>query len=283
MVDDVFSMLREPFVVLSGTPVSALSILTALLIIIAARVITGFIARSLGHMLTKRGAGDGVGFAVGKITRWGGTITGVFIALTTIGVNMNAALAAMTVLLVGIGFGLQKMAENFISGLILLVERPLKIGDFISVDGKVGTVTDIGLRATCLMTNDGYVMVIPNADLITKPVTNFSAPTDSLRVWIRIGVAYGTDLAIARETLLEIAKQDPDILSEPPVQVMHTGFGDSSIDLALVGWITNAPDEAAVASRLRFAIDAAFRVKEIEIPFPQREVRIKNPPASPQP
>lgn len=280
MLDDVLDFLREPLVVLSGTPVSPLSILTAILIIIVARVVTSFVARNLGRLFSTRGAGQGVGFAVTKITRWVGTIVGVFVALTTIGVNMNAALAAMAVLLVGIGFGLQKMAENFISGLILLVERPVKVGDFIDVDGKLGTVTDIGLRATHILTRDGYAIVIPNGDLITKPVTNFTAPATTLRVWVSIGVAYGTDLDLARDTLLEVAAAEGRVLKEPAPTVMHTGFGDSSIDLALVVWIPRAPDDVPIMSDLRFAIDKAFAARDITIPFPQRDLHVKSlPPA----
>ncbi|MEZ4401947.1 MAG: mechanosensitive ion channel [Kofleriaceae bacterium] len=241
-------------------------------------IVSGILARSLGRAFSRRGVADGVGFAVSKITRWLGTIVGVFIALTTIGVNMNAALAAMAVLLVGIGFGLQKMAENFISGLILLIERPVRVGDFVEVDGHTGTVVDIGLRATRVVTRDGFTVVVPNGDLITKAVTNFMAPTEALRIWVEVGVAYGSDLARVRQILLDVAAAEPMVKAEPAPDVIHRGFGDSSLDLALVAWIGRAPDDVIAKSKLRFAIDAALRANDIVIPFPQRDLYIKQAP-----
>lgn len=278
MLDEIIDMVREPLLVLSGTPVSVLSLLTAIAIIVVARVVSGAVARSLGRLFAGRGSGDGVGFAVAKITRWIGTIVGVFIALTTIGINMNAALAAMAVLLVGIGFGLQKMAENFISGLILLVERPVRVGDFIAVGDRRGTVMDIGLRATRLMTRDGISIIIPNGDLITEAVTNYTAPVSTVRLWVTVGVAYGTDLARAHDVLLGVARAEAEVLAEPAPAVFHMGFGDSSIDLALVAWIAKAPDDIVVMSKLRFAIDRAFAAAEVTIPFPQRDLHIKGLP-----
>ncbi|MDQ3364463.1 MAG: mechanosensitive ion channel [Myxococcota bacterium] len=280
MLSEVLDHLRTPLFVLSGTPVSLLSILTAVLVLIVARVLAGVLARSLARTFESRGAGMGIGFAVSKITRWVGTIIGAVIALTTVGLNMTALVAAMTVLLVGIGFGLQKMAENFISGLILLIERPLRVGDFIEADECKGTIVDIGLRATKVETRDGMTYLIPNGDLITKPVTNYTTPSTRVRVWVPIGVAYGTDLARARATLLEVAAREPLALDDPAPEVRHMGFGDSSIDLALVVWIEHADDDDEVMSDLRFAIGDALTAAGIEIPFPQRDLHVKELPRS---
>lgn len=276
MLEDLLDYVREPFVVLSGTPVTLLSVLTALLIIVAARVLAGVLGRSVARAVNARSGHDGVGFAIGKILRWAVTIAGVFVAFSTIGVNMNALFAASAVLLVGIGFGLQKMAENFVSGVILLVEHPVRKGDFVSVAGVLGTVEDIGLRATRVVSRDGITAIVPNGELISASVINHSVPTTTLRIWVRVGVAYGTDLAKARQVLLEVAAAEPRLLPDPAPEVIHEGFNESSIDLAIVAWIERAREDVVIMSDLRFAIAAALRKHGIEIPFPQRDVHIRS-------
>ena len=240
MLDEILAYLKQPFVVLSGTPVTALSIVTAIGIVIVSRIVAGVVARSVGRLFVARGAEHGLEFAIGKIIRYAITILGIFVAVSTIGVNMSAVFAAGAVLLVGIGFGLQKMAENFISGLILLVERPVRKGDFIEVGGVLGTVEDIGLRATEVHTRDGITIFVPNGELVSGTVINHSFPTTTMRIWVKIGVAYGSDL-----------------------------------DLALVCWIAQAKDDLLALSRLRFAIERAFRANHITFPFPQHDVHIR--------
>jgi len=274
VLEDILEYLRQPFVVLSGTPVTALSLFTAIAIVITARIIAGILGRSVGRLFAARGADQGFEFAIGKIIRYTITILGLFVALSSIGVNMSAVLAAGAVLLVGIGFGLQKMAENFISGLILLVERPVRKGDFIEAGGVLGTVVDIGLRATEVHSRDGITIFVPNAELVSGTVINHSFPTTSMRIWVKVGVAYGTDLDVARRLLLEVARAEPGVADTPVPEVRHDGFGDSAIDLALVCWIAQARDDLIIVSNLRFAIDRVFRGAGIVIPFPQRDVHI---------
>jgi potassium efflux system protein len=272
MLETFFDILRKPFVELAGTPVSPLSVLTALMVVLVAHVISRVLARSLSKAFHHH---PGVGFTVGKITRWAGMVVGVLIALTTVGLNMSAVFAAMAVLLVGIGFGLQKMAENFISGLILLLERPLNIGDFIQVDAFKGTVKDVGLRATRIETEEGLMHLIPNGDLITKTVTNFTQPSPNVEITVQVGVSYDVDLAMVRRVLLQIAAGATGLCKEPAPEVRHQGFGDSSINLALEAWIERARKEDDIKSDLRFAIAAKFAELGIEIPYPQRDVRMR--------
>ena len=272
MLGPLFDILRKPFLELSGTPVSALSVLTALLVVFVAHLISRVLARSLSKAFHHH---PGVGFTVGKITRWAGMVVGVLIALTTVGLNMSAVFAAMAVLLVGIGFGLQKMAENFISGLILLIERPLSIGDFVQVDAFKGTVKDIGLRATKIETEEGLMHLIPNGELITKTVTNYSQPAQSVEIAVQVGVSYDADLELVRRALLEIAAASPLLCKTPAPEVRHQGFGDSSINLALEAWIERAHEDDDTKSDLRFAIAAKFTELGIEIPYPQRDVRMR--------
>ncbi|MEO8843605.1 MAG: mechanosensitive ion channel domain-containing protein [Kofleriaceae bacterium] len=277
VLDTILQYLRTPFVVLSGTPVTALTILTAITIIIAARIVAAIVGRSVERIFTSRDLDKGMRFAANKITRYVIMLIGVFVALGTIGVNTSAIMAGGAVLLVGIGFGLQKLAENFISGLLLLLERPVRKGDFIDVGGILGTVEDIGLRATHVISRDGVTMIVPNANLVTSIVINHSVPTNSKRITIQVGVAYDTDLDEAVKVLLGIAKDDPVVLDDPPTEIRHYGFGDSAIELNLIAWIPEARDELIVASRVRFAISRAFRAAKIEIPFPQRDVHLRPP------
>jgi len=272
VLDTILQYLRTPLVVLSGTPVTLLTILTAIAIVVAARIVAAIVGRSLERILAARGLDKGMRFAAKKITRYVIMLIGVFVALGTMGVDMSAVAAGGAVLLVGIGFGLQKLAENFISGLLLLIERPVRKGDFIDVGGLLGTVEDIGLRATHVVSREGVTMIVPNASLVTALVVNHSVPTASRRIQIPIGVAYGTDLDLAVRVLTEVAHAEPMVVREPLPEVRHHGFGDSSINLALVCWITEARDELIAASKLRFAIDRAFRRENIVIPFPQRDV-----------
>lgn len=269
----LLEILRRPFIELSGTPVSALSVLTALLVVLVAHLVSRVIARTLAKAFVHHA---GVGFTVAKITRWSGMVVGVLIALTTVGLNMSAVFAALAVLLVGIGFGLQKMAENFISGLILLVERPLSIGHFIQVDAFKGTVKDIGLRATRIETEEGLMHLIPNGDLITKTVTNYTLPSNSVEISVKVGVSYDADLQMVRRVLLEIAAGSPVLCRTPAPEVRLQDFGDSSIDLALEAWIERAHEDDDIKSDLRFAIAAKFAELGIEIPYPQRDVRMRS-------
>ena len=272
MLDTILQYLRTPLIVLSGTPVTAMTLLVALVIVLVSRIAAAVIARSLERVLEARGVDKGLKFAAGKITRYVCVLIGAIVALGSLGVDMSAVMGAGAVLLVGIGFGLQKLAENFISGLLLLVERPVRKGDFLEVGGVLGTVEDIGLRATTVISRDGVAIIVPNANLITNVVVNHTVPTRSQRIWVKLGVAYGSDLELVKQILLEIAKHEPLIATDPPPEVRHQGFGDSALNLALVVWIHDARDDLVVLSNLYFAIDSAFRARGIVVPFPQREI-----------
>jgi small-conductance mechanosensitive channel len=261
-------------VVLSGTPVTPLTLLAAFAIILASRIAAGVLGRSVDRLLSARGLDKGMRFAAGKITRYIALTIGVIIALGSMGVNMSAVMGAGAVLLVGIGFGLQKLAENFISGLLLLIERPVRKGDFLEVGGVLGTVEDIGLRATTVMSRDGVAVIVPNANLITSVVVNHTVPTRARRMWLKLNVAYNTDLDQLVKLLVDIARAQDHIAKDPPPEVRHGGFGECSLNISLVVWILDARDDLLVQSNLYFAIDRAFRQHGIVVPFPQRDVHM---------
>ncbi len=274
MLDTVLQYLRTPLIVLSGTPITTITLFAAIAIIVAARIIAAIMGRSVERLLEARGLDRGMRFAAGKITRYIIVVIGVFVALGSMGVDTSAIMAGGAVLLVGIGFGLQKLAENFISGLLLLIERPVRKGDFIDVGGVLGIVDDIGLRATRVISRDGVAVIVPNASLISGTVINHSVPTTSQRIWVTFGVAYGSDLDEVVRVLLDVAAAEPMVQQEPSPEVRHQGFGESAIQLALVCWIEYGRDDLIVLSKLRFAIDRAFRANHIVMPVPQREVHM---------
>jgi small-conductance mechanosensitive channel len=231
---------------------------------------------SMRRLLRSRGTPHGVQFAVSKIVRYAVTAIGLVGAFNTMGFRLDALLAASAVVAVGIGFGLQNIAQNFISGLILLFEQPVRHGDFVRVGGTLGTVEDIGLRATHIITRDEVTIIVPNSALITAEVVNHSRPTTSLRIRVGVGVAYGTDPELVRRVLADVAKLSDAVLDTPKPEVRLEDFGDSSLLFALLCWIPHARDDLRISSALRFAIERAFRESGIVIPFPQREVRIKS-------
>jgi len=218
----------------------------------------------------------GVLYAFSRVTRYLVTLLGIAIAFNTVGFNLTALLAASTVLLVGIGFGLQNIAQNFISGIIVLLEQPVRKGDFIRVGDSVGTVSEIGLRATAVVTRDEVTIVVPNSELVSAQVINHSKPTHNMRVLIPIGVHYSSDPETVRSVLQGVTDNAGAGLKSPPPPVRFDGFGDSSLDFALLVWIADPREDLRIASDLRFAIFAALKAANIEIPYPQRDLHLRS-------
>jgi small-conductance mechanosensitive channel len=270
------SIFSYPLARLSGTELTLASLLTALLVVLAGLIVARVAGRAAERVLARRGLGHGAQFAMGKIVRYLLTLLAVFVGVTTVGIKLDAVLAASTVLLVGVGFGLQNVAQNFISGLILLVERPVAKGDFVRIGTAHGSVVDIGLRATRIVTRDEVTIIVPNSQLITEQVVNHSSPSDKVQIEIKVGVAYGTDPERVREVLMGVAEAVPEILGTPVPEVRLDNFGDSSLDFSLHLWVADPRHDERVGSNVRFAIAAAFAKAKIEIPFPQRELHIRS-------
>jgi small-conductance mechanosensitive channel len=245
-------------------------------IALASIVIANLLALSTRRLLAVRGAEAGAQFAFAKIVRYGVIAVGVVAGCNTMGLRLDALLAASAVLAVGIGFGLQNIAQNFLSGLVLLVERPVRHGDFVKVGDIYGTVDDIGLRATHIISRDQVTIIVPNSALVTAQVVNHSRPTTNLRIRIAVGVDYGSDTARVQRVLLEVAKAEAGVLAEPAPEVRFEDFGESAMLFALLCWIGHAREDLRISSALRFAIDKAFRKEGIEIPFPRRDVRVRS-------
>lgn len=275
MPKDLKEFLDRKLLELGGAAVTPGSLLAGAAVVLFAVTIANLLGLSARRLLRSRGTPHGVQIAVAKIVRYAVTAIGLVGAINTMGFRLDALLAASAVVAVGIGFGLQSLAQNFISGLVLLFEQPVRHGDFVRVGGTLGTVEDIGLRATHIITRDEVTIIVPNSALVLGEVVNHSRPTASLRIRVGVGVAYGTDTELVRRVLLDVAKNNDAVLKTPAAEVRLEDFADSAMAFALLCWIPNARDDLRIASALRFAIEKSFRVAGIEIPFPQRELRIK--------
>jgi len=267
-------VLFYPLLSLSGTKLTLASIGLGIFIFLAARVIGRLVGRAIREGLQRRGQPEGVAAAVSQITQYVLVFVGFAVAINTVGVDITALLAGSAVLLVGVGLGLQNITSNFVSGIIVLLERPVKTGDMVQLDDVYGTVTEIGLRSTRVVTREEVTLIIPNNEIISAKVTNLSVPTTKLRLRVSVGVAYESDMQAVRQALLEVAAAEPEVLKEPAPEVRLDGFGDSSIDCSLLCWIENPLADDEVGSNLRFAIVEAFRAHGVTIPFPQRDLHI---------
>ncbi len=273
-------LLREELFKLSGTPVSILTILI-FLFGVAITLVAGRLLRSATtRYLDGRRALPGASYAFGRIVQYVVVVTGTLVCLDTLGVSMGTFAALGAMLSVGVGFGLQNITQNFISGIILLIERPIQKGDFVVVGDIVGTVIEIEMRATKVLSRDGVAMIVPNSEFVSGRVFNQSHPTTRKRVRIAVGVAYGSDTRVVRDTLIAIGLSNPNVLGEPAPIVIFKNFGDSSLDFELAVWLDSPDREPIIMSDLRFEIDRVFREKGIEIPFPQRDVRVRRERAS---
>lgn len=203
---------------------------------------------------------------------WG---VGILMSLSAMGLSTTSLAMAFGALGIGLGFGLQNIFNNFLSGLILLFERPVQVGDVVQVNEIWGTITKINVRSTVVQTFDNASLIIPNSEIISNQVTNWSFRDLRLRRIITVGVAYGSDVELVRETLLEIAHKHPRVFKDPEPEVLFEDFGDSALVFKLRLWST-IDYFISVETDIRFEIDRLFRERNIQIPFPQQDIHIRS-------
>ncbi len=241
-------------------------------------VLTHLLCRAWRHVLKGRllqdsGMEPGLQESIVSITGyvvWG---AGIFVALHVFGLNTASLALGLGALGIGIGLGLQNIVNNFVSGIILLFERPIQVGDDVEVGGVWATVRKIKVRSTVVQTYDNASLIIPNSEFISNQVTNWSFRDKRLRRKIVVGVAYGSDIELVRKTLLEIADRTPDVRRFPHPDVIFSDFGDSALIFTLRIW-TSIEGMLEVETDIRFQIDRLFRERNISIAFPQRDVRL---------
>ncbi len=215
--------------------------------------------------------------AMGSIIRYVIIFFGLIIILQSAGIDLTSLTVLAGALGVGIGFGLQNITNNFVSGMIILFERPIKEGDRIQVGGTHGKVVNISPRATTVLTNDNIAIIVPNSDFISKEVINWSYNDDNVRFKIPVSVAYGSDMKLVKKLLLEVAEENNDVLRHPEPMVRLKEFGDNGIEMQLVAWTrTMMQVQGRFRSDINFAIEEKFKKNNITIPFPQRDLHLKS-------
>ena len=216
-------------------------------------------------------------FGLSRIIGYTLIAVGFYVAFQLVGVDLSSLAIIAASVGVGVGFGLQNIINNFVSGIIILAERPISIGDRIEVAGVAGRVTKIQLRSTTVVTNDNITMIVPNADFISNTVTNWSHGDPKVRIRVPVGVAYGSDLKLLQQLLLEAAGEHPKALRDPSPVVLFNEFGDNSLNFELGVWtqeMTAAPIH--FTSEMNFIIEQKLRENDIEIPFPQRDLHVRS-------
>ena len=216
-------------------------------------------------------------FALGRFVTYAFFLIGLFVGLQTLGVNLNSLVVFGGAIGVGVGLGLQNVVSNFVAGLVLLVEQPIRIGDRIAINDTLGDVIRIAARSTWVRTNDNVVIIVPNSDFINNSVTNWTGNDPRVRLHLPVGVGYGSDAEQVRDLLLEVAHANPHVMMDPAPDVMFVEYGDSSLNFELRVWTeqhTHMPQ--VLKSELYFAALRLFREHNIELPFPQRDLHIRS-------
>jgi small-conductance mechanosensitive channel len=230
----------------------------------------------VSRVLSRSGLDASIQYAIAQVIGYAVITIGFFLALQNTGINLSALAVFAGAVGVGVGLGLQNISSNFISGLILLAERPIKIGDRVEVHTVAGRVTEIRARSTTVVTNDNITLIVPDSVFVEHTVTNWSHGDQKVRFRIPVGVAYGSDLERVKEALLEAARKHPAALSNPEPSVFFESFGDSALNLELVVWSAEMSFRPRrFRSDLNFAIDQALRARGVELPFPQREIHVR--------
>jgi potassium-dependent mechanosensitive channel len=201
---------------------------------------------------------------------------GFVIVLQTAGLDLSSLAVLAGVLGIGLGFGFQNLVSNFVSGLTLLIEQPIRVGDFVEVSGLLGTVEKISIRSTIVRTLDGIFVIVPNNRFIENNIINWSYRDPQSRIHLPIGVAYGTSPVLVTEVLLNAARSEPRVLSYPAPKVWLKDFGDDALKFELLVWIDKPQDVEVIKSALNFLIEQELRQRHIEIPVPQRDLKIRN-------
>lgn len=245
-------------------------------------LVVGLIASGTRRFLQKRvlprtSMERGHQYVLARWTQYLVFTVGLVVGLQSSGLNLNSLLVVGGALGVGIGFGLQNVVNNFVSGLILLIEQPIRVGDIVEVAGTQGEVTRIGGRSTWLRTGSNARIIVPNSDLVSNRVTNWTAVGMRVLVSVKIGVGYGSDPDKVRSILLEVARRSPAALAVPAPGVTFDAFGASALEFSLWTWFPGTVMQAGdFRSGLNFAAFRALKENGIEIPFPQHDVHLRS-------
>ena len=275
-IQDALQDLMDKHLALWGWNVTPVAVLKLTIIIYGTMLVSRAVQGVLRQEILPRKKVDmAVQFSILRLVNYAFIVIGFLVLLVASGVELTKLTIFGSALSVGVGFGLQAIVNNFASGLILLFERPVKIGDMLQVGNDIGEIKKLGLRATVVQTPDNAEIVIPNSALISSQVTNWTLGERQVRVKVPVGVGYSSDTNQVFEILMNCAKESPMVLSSPPPVVLFLAFGESSLNFELRVWIPEFKDRRLALSELNRDIMNEFQRAGIEIPFPQRDVHLQ--------
>ncbi len=277
--EKLIDIIEHPLFVINNTPVTLVSLAIGIFIIVFFVFLSRILkTRLLKKILTKFNIETGVQFMLTRIAQYIIITIGVVVAFQTVGIDLSGLAVVLGFLSVGIGFGLQNITSNFIAGLILLFERPINVGDRITVGDREGDVTNINIRSTTIKSIRNISIIVPNSEFISSQVINWSHGDRKIAVDVEVGVSYNSDLDLVKKALLEVAADNEEVLTKPKPEVFFVSFGDSAWNMKLRVWINDPKRHYNVLSDLNSDIVRKFRNYNIEIPFPQRDLHILNTP-----
>ena len=259
------------------TPVTVMSLLLFLLFI-TGFIFLGVMARRLLNrkILRKLHIHEGTRYTLSRITQYIIITIGALLSFQFVGIDLSGLAVVFGLLSVGIGFGLQNVTSNFISGLIILFERPITVGDRVMVNNIEGDVTEINIRSTMVRTVNNVSIIVPNSEFVAKDVVNYSHGDPTYRLDVDVGVSYGSDLETVVKAMQEVADENKEVLSSPKAEVHLIEFGESSWNMQLRAWIGDVKHYPRIRNELNQAIVHKFREYNVEIPFPQRDLHVRS-------
>lgn len=262
---------------LKDTPVTIMSVVIFTLFLSIFLFLGSFIRRFLqGKFLDKFDIDPGLKYTLSRVAQYIVVILGMLISFQFVGIDLTSLAVIFGLLSVGIGFGLQNVTANFISGLIIMFERPISVGDRVDVDGIEGDVTEISIRSTKIRTLNNTSIIVPNSKFVENNVINYSHGDPTFRLDINVGVSYSSDLDSVLKALNEVAEEHSNVMKSPKHSVDLTEFGDSAWDMHLRVWVPNVKDRYKMRNELNQAIVRKFLEYDIEIPFPQRDLHLRS-------
>jgi len=278
LVDMAYRGVTAPLFVLNDRPYTAIDVLELPAVFALLWLVISAVSRVLTtSVLGAAGVDRGVQNAVSLIARYTLLFLGAVVLLQLWGISASSLAFAASALGLGIGFGLQHIANNFVSGLVISLERPVQPGDFVRVGDWEGTVDAVGSRHTEIRTVDNVSILVPNSRFLETEVVNWTHGDPVARLHVPVGVAYGSDIARVRAALLDAARTHPDVLDEPPPRVHFLSFGDSALSFDLLVWTRDPRIQQRLISDLNYRIEANLRRYDVQVPFPQRDLHLRSP------
>ena len=282
LFDSVQGFLDIRLFTIGTTEVTLSAIFMFLFILLVVVILSRLFARKfVERILIRLQIEEGTRYTFRRIIELAFILIGAIIAFQSIGINLSGLAVIFGLLSVGIGFGLQNITSNFVAGLILLFERPIKVGDRVTVGDVEGDVMDINIRSTTVRSLNNIAIIVPNSEFVSSQVVNWSHGDRKIRLDIEVGVSYQSDLDTVLRSLKEVALENPEILRDPEPDVHLREFGDSSWNMKLRIWIDDPKRHPVVRSDINCAIVRKFRENGVEIPFPQRDLHLRSPLPTP--